>query len=165
MMDRGFQMRTFEPKDHDAVWELHNSALESTGAHLGSGPWDNDLHDIPHVYLDQRGEFLVGTLGDRVVAMGALLRTSPSTAQIKRMRVDQSYARRGLGTEVLRELEHRARRKDYSLLHLDTTTLQVAAQRFYEKHGYREVRRGRQGIFDIIFYEKKLERHATNHIE
>jgi len=65
--------------------------------------------------------------------MGALLPSSPpSTAQIKRMRVDQRYARQGFGSEVLCELEHRAKEKHYALLHLDTTAIQVAAQRFYE---------------------------------
>jgi hypothetical protein len=57
------------------------------GAHLGNGPWDDDLHEIEAAYLRSGGEFLVGVLDGKVVAMGTLRRISPGKAEIKRMRV------------------------------------------------------------------------------
>jgi len=65
-------LRRNRHSDHDTVWALHNAVLAGTGAHLSSGPWDDDLHHIEAVYLDGGGEFLVGVIDDEVVAMGAL---------------------------------------------------------------------------------------------
>ncbi|MDQ3670324.1 MAG: hypothetical protein M3377_08620 [Actinomycetota bacterium] len=81
------RIRRFEDSDHDAVWALHNDALHHAGAHAGSGPWDDDLHAIRCVYHEQDGEFVVGMLDGELVAMGALRRSGPRRAEIKRMRV------------------------------------------------------------------------------
>jgi hypothetical protein len=57
--------------DQQPVWDLHHIALREVGAHLGTGPWDDDLCDIERLYLDGTGEFLVGELNGEIVAMGA----------------------------------------------------------------------------------------------
>lgn len=118
---------------------------------------DEDLDRVEEVYLAGGGEFLVGTVGGRVVAMGALKRTSGLRAEIKRMRVWPECWRRGHGQEMLRALERRAAGLGYSMLHLDTTVGQTAARRLYEKNGFREVSRSRSGGFECVFYEKRLE--------
>jgi hypothetical protein len=63
-------IRHYEPGDKRAVRRLHDEALNEVGAHLGAGPWDDDLDDIEGVYLESGGEFLVGELEGEVVAMG-----------------------------------------------------------------------------------------------
>jgi len=99
---------------------------------------------------------VVGLLGGEIVAMGALLPSAVGSAEIKRMRVDPRHQRRSLGSRILDELERRARGCGVTRVHLDTTTLQVAAQRFYERHGYRETGRGRLGRLELVLYEKRL---------
>ena len=149
-------IRPYEPSDFDAVWELHNVALEATGAHLGTGPWYKDLEDISNVYLKNRGCFFVGLVDGRMIAMGAVKRTDPNRAEIKRMRVLPDFQQRGCGTEILKVLEAEARRLGYQVLHLDTATVQTAAQKLYEKHGYRKVGTSTIGGINILLYEKKL---------
>lgn len=156
MSETMLHIRRYRDSDHDAVWALHNLALLEVGAHAGSGPWDDDLQHIESVYLEDGGEFLVGTCDGNIVAMGALKRTSPERAEIKRMRVHPDYQRRGFGQAILTRLESRARKLGYRVLHLDTTTLQHAAQKLYIKNGYKEVGRGAYGKFEIILYEKQL---------
>ncbi len=141
--------------DREPVWRLHNVALSTTDAHVGNGPWDDDLHQVEALYLDDGGEFLVGVYSGRVVAMGALKRTSPERAEIKRMRVDPAFQRRGFGRAILEALERRAVELGYTTLHLDTTVHQKAARRLYVENGYREVRHGRMGPFECVFYEKR----------
>ncbi len=149
-------IRTYKDDDLEAVRVLHNLALTHAGAHAGSGPWDDDFHQIQRVYLDAGGEFLVGLIDNRIVAMGALKRTSETRAEIKRMRVHPDFHRRGLGQQILHTLEARAAVLGYAYLHLDTTANQEAAQSLYIKNGYVEVRREHWRGMEMIFYEKRL---------
>ena len=97
----------------------------------------------------------MGVLDGRVVAMGALRWVSPAEAEIKRMRVQPVLQGRGYGQALLDALHRRAARLGYSTLRLDTAVRQRAARNLYERNGYREVRRGRIGPFDCVFYERR----------
>ena len=132
-----FTLRRYEPADRAAVAYLHVHAIQQAGAYLGRGPWDDDVYAIEQVYLKNGGEFLIGECDGLLVAMGALKRTSPERAEIKRMRVHPAYQGRGYGQRILDELEARARALGYQTLHLDTSILQLPAQRLYEKNGFR----------------------------
>lgn len=140
---------------------LHDEALNEVGAHLGEGLWDEDLDQVEDVYLDDGGEFLVGVYEGRVVAMGALRKTSPESAQITRMRVEPGLQGRGFGKQLLDALEKRAAELGYATLHLDTTVQQRAARRLYARNGYGENGRGKVGPFDTILYEKSLLENAS----
>lgn len=154
-MSPQLSIRRYVESDHDAVWQLHNRALEGTGAHRGSGPWDDDLHHITQIYLSE-GDFLVGEHQSRIAAMGAIQRKAAGCAEVRRMRVDPDYQRQGFGQQILRELERRAIALGYVHLTLATTVQQIAAQNFYVKNGFREVGHGRDGTFEIINYEKEI---------
>jgi GNAT superfamily N-acetyltransferase len=147
-------IRRYESGDKRAVRRLHDDALNEVGAHLGTGPWDEDLDDIEGVYLGSGGEFLVGILEGDVVAMGAIKRDSPDVAEVRRMRVRSDLQGRGYGQAMLDALHRRAAGLGYSTLHLDTTVQQRVARRLYLKNGYREVGRGSIGPFDCIYYER-----------
>ena len=150
-------IRRYQEADHDDVWTLHILGLQSVGAYVENGPWDEDLHHIDQVYLNNRGEFLVGVLDDRIIAMGALRKTTEERAEIKRMRVHPDFQRRGYGQLILSALEARALELGYTILHLDTTTVQVAAQHLYRKNGFKETGETRvHRSFTDIFFEKKI---------
>jgi ribosomal protein S18 acetylase RimI-like enzyme len=152
-----FTLRRYQPADLEAVEYLHVHAIQQTGAYLGRGPWDDDVYAIEDAYLNNQGEFLIGEWDGIFVAMGALRRTSPERAEIKRMRVHPDYQGRGFGQIILDELEARARAMSYKTLHLDTSVLQVPAQKLYEKNGYRAVGRDIYQNLEVILYEKQLE--------
>ena len=151
------EIRSYTPADSKEVINLHIVALEAAGAHVGNGPWDSDLLNIEGVYLENNGAFLVGLLDGQIVAMGALRKISDEKGEIKRMRVLPQFQRQGFGQVILDVLEKEAVKRGYKTLCLDTTILQVAAQKMYLKNGYAEVRRTKQGFpFETIFYEKRL---------
>ena len=150
-------IRRYEEADRQDVIGLHDLALHAVGAYAGGGPWDDDLRRIEEVYLRAGGEFLVGVLGRRLVAMGALERTSPVRARVTRMRVHPDCQGRGFGQAMLSALEKCAAELGCAQLHLDTTVRQIAARRLYAKNGYREARRGEMLGFECIFYEKPVE--------
>lgn len=166
-----FTVRCYTSPDQEVVKQLHVSALQQTGAYLGRGPWDDDVYAIEEAYLKNGGEFLMGECDGLVVAMGVLKRTSPQRAEIKRMRVAPSYQGRGYAQRILNELEARARTLGYQILHLDTSVLQIPAQKLYEKNGFREVGRetyrqqiGRDAYqpLEVILYEKSLGERTEN---
>jgi GNAT superfamily N-acetyltransferase len=149
-------IRRYQAGDREAVWSLHNLALEEVGAHAGNGPWDEDVRRVEATYLGDGGEFLVGVLEGRVVAMGALRRRSAEVAEVKRMRVHPQVQRRGFGRAILVALERRARELGYVRLVLDTTTLQRAAIALYRDHGYVETGRATVAGFPTLLFAKRL---------
>ncbi len=98
-METGGQLsiRRYRPEDLEAVWEMHFEGLDAVGARIEDPSLDEDLGRIEEDYLAGGGEFLVGTVGGRVVAMGTLKRTSGRRAEVKRMRVRPGCWRRGYG--------------------------------------------------------------------
>jgi GNAT superfamily N-acetyltransferase len=137
-------VRSYLPSDRAAVWDLHVTALEAVGARAidpEARGVDADFADIDGVYLRSGGEFLVGLLGDRIVAIGALKRLSGAVAEITRMRVHPQFWRCGYGETILRRLELAAASRGYIELWLDTLPIQTAAQHLYIKNGFREYRR------------------------
>lgn len=165
------RVRRYEPRDADAVWDLHERALRDVGAfdeeyaHL-----DADLRRVPEAYLDAGGEFLVG---DRVpdgsvVAMGALQPATavdhhedehdPDAGVVRRMRVDPAHQREGYGSAILTELETRAPDLGFNRLVLDTTPRQTAAMALYESFGYEETHRETMPAGEMVFYEKVIPR-------
>ena len=148
------QIRRYRCGDRGAVWRLHNLALRQIDAHPGSGQWDRDLHRIEAEYLAAGGEFLVGVIGECVVAMGALKRHTDRCAEITRMRVHPDVQRCGLGTRLLVALERCARQRGVTRLLVETTAEQMAALRLYTGSGYRETGRRRHGRFEVVALEK-----------
>ncbi len=151
-----FTLRRYTSADQQAVEHLHVFAIQQIGAYLGRGPWDDDIYAIEEVYLKKQGEFLIGEYDGQFVAMGALKRTGPERAEIKRMRVHPDYQGRGYGQIILDELESCARALGYQTLHLDTSILQLPAQRLYEKNGFSVVGRTKYQELEVILYEKQL---------
>jgi ribosomal protein S18 acetylase RimI-like enzyme len=151
------KIRQYRSGDEHTVWELHNIALKGTGAHLKDGAWDADLKEIEQVYLEDDGNFIVGVREGEIVAMGALKKTDRRRAEIKRMRVHPNHQRQGYGELILQHLEMDARRLGYKILHLETTKLQIAAQKLYEKNGYERSGGRVVGGLVTIIYEKRLE--------
>ena len=152
-----FELRSFCEDDVDAVWQLHDAALEEAGAHGGRGPWEDDLRDIRGTYLDSGGDFLIGLLDGKLVAMGGLLLRSVEEAEITRMRVHPGFQRRGLGRLLLKGLEQRAQALGARVAPLDTTDHQTAARRLYESAGYRATNRRQTARFLFIDFTKALD--------
>ena len=152
-----FTLRRYQPSDKEAVEYLHVYAIQQAGAYLGRGPWDDDMYKIEEAYLNNQGECLVGEEDGNFVAMGALRHTSSEHAEIKRMRVHPDYQERGFGQLILTELMAHACILGYKTLPLDTSVVQVSAQKLYEKNGFCEVDRVIHQNLEVILYEKQLE--------
>ena len=155
-MDR-LSIRRYKREDSAAVLELHKSGLEETESYINDKTLDADLQDIERTYLKDKGEFLIASIGNEIVGIGALRRINEETAEIKRMRVSKKHQAKGIGTLILDKLIERALKYGYRKLVLDTTAKQTAAQKLYSKRGFKEVKREKVAGLNCIFYEIDLE--------
>ena len=152
-----FLIRRYVEADHAKVLELHVLGLKQFDAESPRGKWDADVDDIEGVYLSNKGEFLVGELEGVVVAMGGFWRKTEKVAELKRMRVDPRFQKRGFGQAILTELEKLAKAMGYSSMFLDTLPIMAPARRLYTKNGFMQTGTKKIGRFDAILYEKALE--------
>jgi GNAT superfamily N-acetyltransferase len=151
------EIRRYQPSDKEEVFNLHVRALKNEDTYMYTGEWERDFDDIEGVYLNSKGDFIVGTLDGRFVAMGGLRKLNEDIGEIRRMRVDPAYQRKGFGQVILDRLEKRAEELGYRLLQLNTSAKQIPAQKFYQKNGYREIRRETEGwIVDNIIFQKRI---------
>lgn len=149
-------LRRYRPSDAATVRQLHFEGLDQMGVNR-PGPWDADLDHIEAEYLTG-GEFLLAEAEGEVVAIGGLRPIGADTAELKRLRVAAGHQRRGFGEAITRALIIRARELGFKRLVLDTTTQQAPAQALYRKLGFRETKRQTAQDFDIVFYERDLDR-------
>jgi putative acetyltransferase len=76
--------------------------------------------------------------GDTLVGCGALKDLGAGHAEIKSMRTDASFRRKGIGTLILRHITEEAIRRGYGSLSLETGALPpfAPARALYERHGF-----------------------------
>ena len=80
---------------------LHRSALVGIPLGMSQQEDEADLVAIEQVYL-HGGEFLLGFINERLVAMGGFKRLTDTSAELRRMRIEQELQGRGYGTQLLK---------------------------------------------------------------
>ncbi|MBQ4282554.1 MAG: ribosomal protein S18-alanine N-acetyltransferase [Lachnospira sp.] len=70
---------------------------------------------------------------------------------ITNMAVAEEYRKHGIGTALMKAMEMLGQKMDVSIFFLEVRESNVAAQKLYEKMGYREIGRRKR------FYEKPVE--------
>jgi GNAT superfamily N-acetyltransferase len=100
---------------------------------------DGSGHFRPEDVAVPRSVFLVGRLGGRPVACGAVRPLEGDVGEVKRMYVEPAARGRGLSRRLLAALEDAARGMGYVALRLETAHRQPGAIRLYESAGYRRI--------------------------
>ena len=139
---------------------LHRSAIEGFTLGMSQSEDEADLVAIDQVYLRAGGEFLIGFINEKLVAMGGFQRLTDTSAELRRMRIERELQGRGYGTQLLRELERLAFQSG-----IRTICLAVARQRpltleFYRKHGYQEAGQSLYGAVETVQFSKTLDERA-----
>jgi len=162
-------IRRFQPGDGERIRELNEVAMATTPEYVPDVP-DEDLQAVRRHYLDDGGEFIVGTVDDTIVATGAYAAPSEwkaeyadlgsDTTELTRMRVDPEWHGRGFGSAIYHELEQRARSDGYRRFVLDTGTENDVARGFYESLGFECLREVsvdfRDSTIELALYEKSI---------
>jgi GNAT superfamily N-acetyltransferase len=93
----------------------------------------------PDEVADGRGAFLVAYVDGQPVGCGAVRRIESTIAEIKRMYVAPEARGRGVGRQVLLQLEAEARRLGAKRLVLETGPRQPEALALYSRAGFVEI--------------------------
>ena len=141
---------------HEPMLTLHRSAMQGLMLGLTREKDEADLGAIDHHYLRNGGEFLLGFLDDRLIAMGGFQRLSSDAGELRRMRIRTDLQGRGYGTCLLLELERRAFEAGIRDLSLQTAMARPHTLAFYRKHGYRETGRSFYGAVETAQFRKRL---------
>lgn len=100
-----------------------------------------ELRHIPSYYQQRRGNFWLAVSAGDVIGTIALLDLGREGGALHKMFVHRDFrgAERGTAKRLLDVLLHWAREHQLGELYLGTTGEFLAAQRFYEKHGFRAI--------------------------
>lgn len=100
-----------------------------------------DLQDIPHFYQHGNGNFWIARDADKVVGTIALLDIGNGEVALRKMFVSVAYRGRthGVASALLHALMMWCQQKRIRAVFLGTTEKFLAAHRFYEKNGFREI--------------------------
>lgn len=140
----------------EAMLALHRSALVGIALGMSQQEDEADLMAIEQVYLCAGGEFLLGFIDKRLVAMGGFRRLSETSAELKRMRIERELQGRGYGAQLLGELERLAYQAGVRTIRLDAARRRPLTLEFYRKHGYEEKGRGFYGEVETVEFMKDL---------
>lgn len=102
-----------------------------------------DLNDITNFYQINNGNFWIATVDNSVVGTIALLDIGNGKGALRKMFVKAAFRGKnyGIGQKLLDTLLEWARDKHFSEILLGTTEKFIAAQRFYEKNGFAEIKK------------------------
>ncbi len=148
----------YDPKYQDAIIELHHSAIEGLSIGIDQNDEETDLRNIEKTYINTGGEFIIGLINGVVVAMGGFRRSSSTTAELRRMRIQKKFQGKGYGSQLLSELERIARLSGIREFCFETAKSRPRTLEFYRKHGYKETGEGYYGQVRTIHFSKVFKK-------
>lgn len=124
------QIRRFETKDELAVkrlWDLCSLTR----------PWNDPSKDIARKLQVQPGWFLVGVLGEQIIAT-IMIGYDGHRGSVNYLAVDPGHRRKGLGKTLMAEAERLLREAGCPKLNLLVRSDNVDVKAFYERLGFKE---------------------------
>ncbi|HET9434215.1 MAG TPA: GNAT family N-acetyltransferase, partial [Chitinophagaceae bacterium] len=102
-----------------------------------------DLNAIPEFYQTNNGNFWIAKIDDEIIGTISLLDIGNRQGALRKMFVRKNYRGKefGVGQKLLTTLLEWSRHKGITEIFLGTTEKFTAAQRFYEKNGFKEIQK------------------------
>jgi putative acetyltransferase len=126
------------PEEVAACRELFREYQRGLGVSLCFQGFDAELASLPGDYVPPRGRLVLALHAGRPAGCVALRPLFHRDAEMKRLYVRPAHRGSGLGWMLATHVIGEARASGYETLKLDTLPQMQAAQRMYEKLGFRD---------------------------
>ncbi|MBR3076824.1 MAG: GNAT family N-acetyltransferase [Oscillospiraceae bacterium] len=160
-MERSTGLR-FEPlrEAHDAaIAALIRESLRARGLAIpGTAYYDEALEHLSAYYRQPGRAYYVLLQGEAVVGGVGLAEFRGDCCELQKLYLADPLQGRGLGYEMLRRIEDKARALGYRSIYLETHTNLAAAIHVYVRAGYQEIDRPAGVVHSTMnkFYRKQL---------
>lgn len=150
-----------KPHQDAAMAAIVRAALKEHGLDKpGTAYFDASLDHLS-AYYDRPGRAYYVLLDGETVVGGvgvAEFEDLPGCCELQKLYLAPAFHGRGLGSQMIRYIEDRARALGYRQIYLETHTALQAALRAYERCGYRSIPRPSSVIHTTMdrFYLKEL---------
>ena len=124
-----------------------------------------DLNEIAGFYQINNGNFWIAKIDNKIIGTISLLDIGNRKAALRKMFVDKDYRGKefGVGQKLLNTLVDWTRHKEFTEIFLGTTEKFIAAQRFYEKNGFKEIEKQElPGTFPVMEVDIKFYRFSIS---
>jgi GNAT superfamily N-acetyltransferase len=145
-----------EPADTETSRELQRGFFAEIASRYPGWTPDRSPTADPADLGPPRGAWVVAYLDGRPVGCAGLKAVDDETAEIRRVFLDGSVRGRGIGRQLLREVEAHARRLGYRRARLTTGDRQPEALALFRAAGYRDVSAFNSDPFASYWMEKTL---------
>lgn len=142
----------------DSAHSDFRNLVKSLDATLAEHNGDADDFFAQFNTLDAIKNCIVAYVDDMPAACGAFKPFSEDTVEIKRMFTDPEFRKRGLGSAIVKELEHWAKELGFKKAVLETSQDLTQAISVYEKNGFYKIPNYGQyiGVDTSVCFEKIL---------
>lgn len=153
--DISFHIRTYRPGDHAMCKRLFLDGL--IGGKIAENDVGADIDEIEKSYLNAGGHFWVAELTDplhkgEVVGMIGVQQREKGSAEIRRLRVDERFRRRGIGSSLVDQALRHCQEYGHLRIILDTFMEREPAVRLFEKFRFRHVRTRTTGEREKLYF-------------
>jgi len=149
-------VRFYKPEDSEGVKELILSILTKEYPFDKNAYADSDILDIKGTYLGERNAFFVFQKGKKIVGTVGIKGDSEKTALLRRLFVDSSFRRKGIGSNLLKSGIAFCRESGYNEIVFRATDRMKSAMKLMEKQGFEEIENIEVMGFHIHMYRLKL---------
>ena len=155
--------REIKAADDSALAALIRSILKAHGLDIpGTAYFDDNLNHLSEFYLADKSEryYCVAEEDGEVIGGVGLARLDyfEDCAEMQKLYLKDSKTGHGLGYELIRHIEEKAKSLGYKRMYLETHTNLQAALHIYEKCGYRAIEKPASVIHATMnrFFLKEL---------
>jgi len=135
-MNQEMAIRIADTRDHGSILDLFTQGARE--GLLRNNDTGVDIEHLDEAYFDEDGAscFWVAETGSTVVGMIGVQSTLPNTGEIRRLRVDLEYRRRGYGTRLMETALDFCKTHGYLKVVLDIRVERGPAITLFKKFGF-----------------------------
>ncbi len=146
-----FSIRSFHPADHAAVKALYVDGM--LGGKLADNDTGFDIDDVNLAYMSTPGShFWVAESDGKIVGMIGIQQLDAGVGEIRRLRVDRDYRRRGIGSAMLQRALEFCRDQGLLKVTLDTYIEREPALKLFEKFNFRHDKTRETAGKQLLFF-------------